>query len=123
MADVWLRYAAYLETQLKNVSSLQLDLYSRAIRNIPWSGAVWASYIRCLVRSRHSRISCDNGIFVTPSLSDVPQERFQKPKEEVSALFERALTSGLSTPDDCYEVFTVRRHFADQFALHRLYMI
>jgi hypothetical protein len=49
-ADVWLRYLAFFERELKQASALILATYERATRNCPWSGQLWAGHARALER-------------------------------------------------------------------------
>ncbi|KAL3243780.1 hypothetical protein MRX96_019730 [Rhipicephalus microplus] len=57
VADLWERYMAYLDNQLK-VESVSLPCHERSVRNCPWSANLWASYLKALERSRaeHSKV-------------------------------------------------------------------
>uniref|UniRef100_A0A131YJD3 Rna binding protein sart3 rrm superfamily n=1 Tax=Rhipicephalus appendiculatus TaxID=34631 RepID=A0A131YJD3_RHIAP len=57
VADLWERYMAYLDNQLK-VESVSLPCHERSVRNCPWSANLWASYLKALERSHaeHSKV-------------------------------------------------------------------
>ncbi|XP_077511193.1 RNA-binding protein 4F [Amblyomma americanum] len=79
VADLWERYMAYLDTQLK-VDSVSLPCHERSVRNCPWSSSLWASYLKAL---EHSHASHD------------------KVKETV----EQALQAGFSQGEDYQRVW------------------
>ncbi|XP_075389468.1 spliceosome associated factor 3, U4/U6 recycling protein isoform X2 [Tenrec ecaudatus] len=47
--DLWIRYSQYLDRQLK-VKDLVLSVHSRAVRNCPWTVALWSRYLLALER-------------------------------------------------------------------------
>uniref|UniRef100_A0ABI0NLH5 Spliceosome associated factor 3, U4/U6 recycling protein n=2 Tax=Bos TaxID=9903 RepID=A0ABI0NLH5_BOVIN len=47
--DLWIRYSQYLDRQLK-VKDLVLSAHSRAVRNCPWTVALWSRYLLALER-------------------------------------------------------------------------
>ncbi|XP_037565878.1 squamous cell carcinoma antigen recognized by T-cells 3 isoform X2 [Dermacentor silvarum] len=57
VADLWERYMAYLDNQLK-VESVSLPCHERSVRNCPWSASLWASYLKALERSHaeHNKV-------------------------------------------------------------------
>ena len=48
--SLWEEYLTYLDTCLK-IEGVSLPAYQRAVRNCPWSPAIWAGYIRTLGRN------------------------------------------------------------------------
>jgi len=46
---IWEEYLAYLDTNLR-IETVCLPVYERAVRNCPWSPAIWADYMRSLER-------------------------------------------------------------------------
>ena len=66
---VWTTYMDYIDFTLK-MESNSLILYERAVRNIPNSAAIWIKYLRAL-------------------------ERYNKPKEIVLSVLEKALSRNL----------------------------
>lgn len=50
--DLWTRYVLFLESKMKNVTSLILETYQRAVKNCPWSGVLWAGLFRILERTK-----------------------------------------------------------------------
>ncbi|XP_077534992.1 spliceosome associated factor 3, U4/U6 recycling protein-like [Haemaphysalis longicornis] len=79
VADLWERYMAYLDTQLK-VESVSLPCHERSVRNCPWSASLWASYLKAL-------------------------ERSQAPHERVKEAMEQALQAGFSQGQDYQRVW------------------
>uniref|UniRef100_A0A8C6DJ42 Spliceosome associated factor 3, U4/U6 recycling protein n=1 Tax=Moschus moschiferus TaxID=68415 RepID=A0A8C6DJ42_MOSMO len=47
--DLWIRYSQYLDRQLK-VKDLVLSVHSRAVRNCPWTVALWSRYLLAMER-------------------------------------------------------------------------
>uniref|UniRef100_A0A8D2DGT2 Spliceosome associated factor 3, U4/U6 recycling protein n=1 Tax=Sciurus vulgaris TaxID=55149 RepID=A0A8D2DGT2_SCIVU len=73
--DLWIRYSQYLDRQLK-VKDLVLSVHSRAVRNCPWTVALWSRYL--LAMERHG---ADHRV-----ISDSSKEL-----EELRSAFTRAL--------------------------------
>nr|XP_045221805.1 squamous cell carcinoma antigen recognized by T-cells 3 isoform X3 [Macaca fascicularis] len=73
--DLWIRYSQYLDRQLK-VKDLVLSVHNRAVRNCPWTVALWSRYL--LAMERHG---VDHQV-----ISDSSKEL-----EELRAAFTRAL--------------------------------
>uniref|UniRef100_A0A2K6UPY7 Spliceosome associated factor 3, U4/U6 recycling protein n=1 Tax=Saimiri boliviensis boliviensis TaxID=39432 RepID=A0A2K6UPY7_SAIBB len=73
--DLWIRYSQYLDRQLK-VKDLVLSVHNRAVRNCPWTVALWSRYL--LAMERHG---VDHQV-----ISDSSKEL-----EELRAAFARAL--------------------------------
>ncbi|XP_007448304.1 PREDICTED: squamous cell carcinoma antigen recognized by T-cells 3 isoform X3 [Lipotes vexillifer] len=73
--DLWIRYSQYLDRQLK-VKDLVLSVHSRAVRNCPWTVALWSRYL--LAMERHG---VDHRV-----ISDSSKEL-----EELRSAFARAL--------------------------------
>jgi len=69
--EIWKSFLSYLEDTLKHSHDAILRTHERAIRNCPWSGWLWASYLRA-------------------------SENAGKPLEEVQVIYERGLNSSLS---------------------------
>ena len=61
---------SYLEESLK-IPSVCLEVYKRAIRNVPWCLEIWCNYLRFL-------------------------EREHQPPSQIREVFEQALSAGLS---------------------------
>ncbi|XP_023617823.1 squamous cell carcinoma antigen recognized by T-cells 3 isoform X4 [Myotis lucifugus] len=47
--DLWIRYSQYLDRQLK-VKDLVLSVHNRAVRNCPWTVALWSRYLLAMER-------------------------------------------------------------------------
>ncbi|XP_004636339.1 squamous cell carcinoma antigen recognized by T-cells 3 isoform X2 [Octodon degus] len=77
--DLWIRYSQYLDRQLK-VKDLVLSVHSRAVRNCPWTVALWSRYL--LAMERHG---VDHG--------------------EISVTFEKALSAGFIQATDYVEIW------------------
>nr|XP_020731701.1 squamous cell carcinoma antigen recognized by T-cells 3 [Odocoileus virginianus texanus] len=77
--DLWIRYSQYLDRQLK-VKDLVLSVHSRAVRNCPWTVALWSRYL--LAMERH-------GI----------EHRV------ISVTFEKALSAGFIQATDYVEIW------------------
>uniref|UniRef100_A0A5F5PSU0 Spliceosome associated factor 3, U4/U6 recycling protein n=1 Tax=Equus caballus TaxID=9796 RepID=A0A5F5PSU0_HORSE len=73
--DLWIRYSQYLDRHLK-VKDLVLSVHNRAVRNCPWTVALWTRYL--LAMERHG---VDHRV-----ISDSSKEL-----EELRAAFTRAL--------------------------------
>ncbi|XP_004416217.1 PREDICTED: squamous cell carcinoma antigen recognized by T-cells 3 isoform X2 [Odobenus rosmarus divergens] len=73
--DLWIRYSQYLDRQLK-VKDLVLSVHNRAVRNCPWTVALWSRYL--LAMERHG---VDHRV-----ISDSSKEL-----EELRSAFTRAL--------------------------------
>uniref|UniRef100_A0A667I8P7 Spliceosome associated factor 3, U4/U6 recycling protein n=1 Tax=Lynx canadensis TaxID=61383 RepID=A0A667I8P7_LYNCA len=73
--DLWIRYSQYLDRQLK-VKDLVLSVHNRAVRNCPWTVALWSRYL--LAMERHG---VDHQV-----ISDSSKEL-----EELRSAFTRAL--------------------------------
>uniref|UniRef100_A0A8C8X001 Spliceosome associated factor 3, U4/U6 recycling protein n=1 Tax=Panthera leo TaxID=9689 RepID=A0A8C8X001_PANLE len=73
--DLWIRYSQYLDRQLK-VKDLVLSVHNRAVRNCPWTVALWSRYL--LAMERHG---VDHQV-----ISDSSKEL-----EELRSAFARAL--------------------------------
>lgn len=80
---IWQAYAYYLQDHLK-VPAVINDVYSRALRNCPWVGSLWANALRALELN---------------SFSDGQQHL---------TLYGSALQAGLQTADDYMEVILAR---------------
>lgn len=77
--DLWIRYSQYLDRQLK-VRELVLSAHSRAVRNCPWTVALWSRYL--LAMERHG---VDHRV--------------------ISATFEKALSAGFIQATDYVEIW------------------
>uniref|UniRef100_A0A8D2DGC5 Spliceosome associated factor 3, U4/U6 recycling protein n=1 Tax=Sciurus vulgaris TaxID=55149 RepID=A0A8D2DGC5_SCIVU len=77
--DLWIRYSQYLDRQLK-VKDLVLSVHSRAVRNCPWTVALWSRYL--LAMERHG---ADHRV--------------------ISATFEKALNAGFIQAPDYVELW------------------
>ncbi|XP_004843681.3 squamous cell carcinoma antigen recognized by T-cells 3 isoform X1 [Heterocephalus glaber] len=77
--DLWIRYSQYLDRQLK-VKDLVLSVHSRAVRNCPWTVALWSRYLMAM--ERHG---VDHG--------------------EISVTFEKALNAGFIQATDYVEIW------------------
>uniref|UniRef100_A0A8C7BF37 Spliceosome associated factor 3, U4/U6 recycling protein n=1 Tax=Neovison vison TaxID=452646 RepID=A0A8C7BF37_NEOVI len=73
--DLWIRYSQFLDRQLK-VKDLVLSVHNRAVRNCPWTVALWSRYL--LAMERHG---VDHQV-----ISDSSKEL-----EELRSAFTRAL--------------------------------
>ncbi|XP_031548514.1 squamous cell carcinoma antigen recognized by T-cells 3 isoform X3 [Vicugna pacos] len=77
--DLWTRYSQYLDRQLK-VKDLVLSVHSRAVRNCPWTVALWSRYL--LAMERHG---VDHRV--------------------ISVTFEKALSAGFIQATDYVEIW------------------
>ncbi|XP_060026356.1 squamous cell carcinoma antigen recognized by T-cells 3 isoform X4 [Lagenorhynchus albirostris] len=77
--DLWIRYSQYLDRQLK-VKDLVLSVHSRAVRNCPWTVALWSRYL--LAMERHG---VDHRV--------------------ISVTFEKALSAGFIQATDYVEIW------------------
>ncbi|XP_048198720.1 squamous cell carcinoma antigen recognized by T-cells 3 isoform X1 [Perognathus longimembris pacificus] len=77
--DLWIRYSQYLDRQLK-VKDLVLSVHSRAVRNCPWTAALWARYLLAM-------------------------ERHGADHQDISATFEKALSAGFIQATDYVEMW------------------
>ncbi|XP_077016231.1 spliceosome associated factor 3, U4/U6 recycling protein isoform X1 [Tamandua tetradactyla] len=77
--DLWIRYSQYLDRQLK-VEDLVLSVHSRAVRNCPWTVALWSRYLLAL-------------------------ERYRVDHQMISATFEKALNAGFIQATDYVEIW------------------
>jgi len=77
--DVWLEYLNYIDSNLK-IDTVSIPVYQRAVRNCPWSAAIWSNYITAL-------------------------ERFEKDHKEVVKVFEESLEVGFNDPTAYLEVW------------------
>ncbi|XP_029777594.1 squamous cell carcinoma antigen recognized by T-cells 3 isoform X2 [Suricata suricatta] len=77
--DLWIRYSQYLDRQLK-VKDLVLSVHNRAIRNCPWTVALWSRYL--LAMERHG---IDHQV--------------------ISETFEKALSAGFIQATDYVEIW------------------
>ncbi|KAH7281483.1 hypothetical protein KP509_36G050300 [Ceratopteris richardii] len=82
--DLWLKYTSYLEKCLKG-SPIILSVYTRAIRNCPWSQALWSRRMLAMERSNAGETA-------------------------LAEVFEQALHSGFafSTPEEYLDLFLTR---------------
>ncbi|CAH6778741.1 squamous cell carcinoma antigen recognized by T-cells 3 [Phodopus roborovskii] len=79
--DLWIRYSRYLDRQLK-VKDLVLSVHSRAVRNCPWTVALWTRYLLAM-------------------------ERHGVDHQMISATFENALSAGFIQATDYVEIWQV----------------
>lgn len=79
--DLWIRYSQYLDRQLK-VKDLVLSVHSRAVRNCPWTVALWSRYLLAM-------------------------ERHGLDHQVISATFENALSAGFIQAADYVEIWQV----------------
>lgn len=79
--DLWIRYSQYLDRQLK-VKDLVLSVHSRAVRNCPWTVALWSRYLLAM-------------------------ERHGLDHQTISATFENALSAGFIQATDYVEIWQV----------------
>uniref|UniRef100_A0A8C0PIF4 Spliceosome associated factor 3, U4/U6 recycling protein n=2 Tax=Canis lupus TaxID=9612 RepID=A0A8C0PIF4_CANLF len=77
--DLWIRYSQYLDRQLK-VKDLVLSVHNRAVRNCPWTVALWTRYL--LAMERHG---VDHRV--------------------ISVTFEKALSAGFIQATDYVEIW------------------
>ncbi|XP_060048957.1 squamous cell carcinoma antigen recognized by T-cells 3 isoform X2 [Erinaceus europaeus] len=77
--DLWIRYSQYLDRQLK-VKDLVLSVHSRAVRNCPWTVALWSRYLLAM-------------------------ERHGAEHQVISATFEKALSAGFIQATDYVEIW------------------
>ncbi|XP_069850755.1 squamous cell carcinoma antigen recognized by T-cells 3 isoform X1 [Dipodomys merriami] len=77
--DLWIRYSQYLDRQLK-VKDVVLSVHSRAVRNCPWTAALWARYLLAM-------------------------ERHGVDHQDISATFEKALSAGFIQATDYVEIW------------------
>jgi len=77
--DLWIRYSQYLDRQLK-VKDLVLSVHNRAVRNCPWTVALWSRYL--LAMERHG---VDHRV--------------------ISVTFEKALSAGFIQATDYVEIW------------------
>ncbi|XP_020022691.2 squamous cell carcinoma antigen recognized by T-cells 3 isoform X2 [Castor canadensis] len=77
--DLWIRYSQYLDRQLR-VKDLVLSVHSRAVRNCPWTVALWSRYLFAM-------------------------ERHGVDHQEISVTFEKALSAGFIQAADYVEIW------------------
>ncbi|KAB0363600.1 hypothetical protein FD754_007756 [Muntiacus muntjak] len=77
--DLWIRYSQYLDRQLK-VKDLVLSVHSRAVRNCPWTVALWSRYLLAM-------------------------ERHGVEHRVISVTFEKALSAGFIQATDYVEIW------------------
>ncbi|XP_066116414.1 squamous cell carcinoma antigen recognized by T-cells 3 isoform X1 [Saccopteryx bilineata] len=77
--DLWIRYSQYLDRQLK-VKDLVLSAHSRAVRNCPWTVALWSRYLLAM-------------------------ERHGVEHQVISVTFEKALSAGFIQATDYVEIW------------------
>ncbi|XP_055970433.1 squamous cell carcinoma antigen recognized by T-cells 3 isoform X2 [Sorex fumeus] len=77
--DLWIRYSQYLDRQLK-VKELVLSAHSRAVRNCPWTVALWSRYLLAM-------------------------ERHEVDHRVISGTFEKALSAGFIQATDYVEIW------------------
>ncbi|XP_016064223.1 PREDICTED: squamous cell carcinoma antigen recognized by T-cells 3 isoform X2 [Miniopterus natalensis] len=77
--DLWIRYSQYLDRQLK-VKDLVLSVHSRAVRNCPWTVALWSRYLLAM-------------------------ERHGVDHQMISVTFEKALSAGFIQATDYVEIW------------------
>ncbi|XP_069353046.1 squamous cell carcinoma antigen recognized by T-cells 3 isoform X1 [Eulemur rufifrons] len=77
--DLWIRYSQYLDRQLK-VKDLVLSVHNRAVRNCPWTVALWSRYLLAM-------------------------ERHGVDHRAISVTFEKALNAGFIQATDYVEIW------------------
>ncbi|XP_045697651.1 squamous cell carcinoma antigen recognized by T-cells 3 isoform X3 [Phyllostomus hastatus] len=77
--DLWIRYSQYLDRQLK-VKDLVLSVHGRAVRNCPWTVALWSRYLLAM-------------------------ERHGVDHQVMAATFEKALSAGFIQATDYVEIW------------------
>ncbi|ELT99707.1 hypothetical protein CAPTEDRAFT_217624, partial [Capitella teleta] len=84
-AEVWIKYTKYLDSVLK-AKSQAFDTYERAVRNCPWSCALWLGYCRAA-------------------------ERLQLPHDQITDLFTKALGSGFASGAEYLQLWMGNLHY------------
>jgi len=77
---LWIEYVTWVRSVLVSNKPLVLEVHKRAVRNCPWSSALWCSYLQALQRSRAAH-------------------------EEIAEVFEAALVAGLQQARDYEQVY------------------
>ncbi|XP_047552927.1 squamous cell carcinoma antigen recognized by T-cells 3 isoform X1 [Lutra lutra] len=77
--DLWIRYTQFLDRQLK-VKDLVLSVHNRAVRNCPWTVALWSRYLLAM-------------------------ERHGVDHQVISVTFEKALSAGFIQATDYVEIW------------------
>uniref|UniRef100_A0A8C7EU49 Spliceosome associated factor 3, U4/U6 recycling protein n=1 Tax=Neovison vison TaxID=452646 RepID=A0A8C7EU49_NEOVI len=77
--DLWIRYSQFLDRQLK-VKDLVLSVHNRAVRNCPWTVALWSRYLLAM-------------------------ERHGVDHQVISVTFEKALSAGFIQATDYVEIW------------------
>ncbi|KAF6278436.1 spliceosome associated factor 3, U4/U6 recycling protein [Rhinolophus ferrumequinum] len=77
--DLWIRYSQYLDRQLK-VKDLVLSVHNRAVRNCPWTVALWSRYLLAM-------------------------ERHGVDHQVIAVTFEKALSAGFIQATDYVEIW------------------
>ena len=67
--SIWTDYLSYLDTNIR-IPDVCLEVYKRAIKNVPWCLEIWCNYLRAL-------------------------ERFEQDHKEIRTTFEAALEAGI----------------------------
>ncbi|XP_061162766.1 squamous cell carcinoma antigen recognized by T-cells 3-like [Saccostrea echinata] len=80
-AELWLKYAKYLDHKRLQVETLVLGMYERSVRNCPWCSQLWQRYILAM-------------------------ERFHKSQKEIKELVDRALQCGFNSGADYLVVWS-----------------
>ena len=77
--SLWSDYLTYLDTSIR-IPEVSVEVYKRAVRNVPWCLEVWCNYLRGL-------------------------ERWEQPHSEVRTVFEQALSAGIEQPGAYLELW------------------
>ncbi|XP_032703330.1 squamous cell carcinoma antigen recognized by T-cells 3 isoform X3 [Lontra canadensis] len=77
--DLWIRYSQFLDRQLK-VKDLVLSVHNRAVRNCPWTVALWSRYLLAM-------------------------ERHGVDHQVIAVTFEKALSAGFIQATDYVEIW------------------
>ncbi|XP_048128253.1 squamous cell carcinoma antigen recognized by T-cells 3 isoform X2 [Rhodamnia argentea] len=81
-SDLWLDYTRYMDKTLK-AGDVVKDVHSRATKNCPWLGELWARYLLCLERGHSS-------------------------ESEICSVFEKSLHCTFSTFEEYLDLFLAR---------------
>lgn len=98
---LWLQYSRYMEVVVQSSSAAQ-SIYARGIRNCPWVGELYEKMMRLVERTGTTSTSTEGDQTGVVSLEF---------EERHEAIFNRALTAPLLSPDDYALVGLARLDF------------
>lgn len=78
--DIWDRYTTFAGTSLKNNQKVVISIHKRAVRNYPYNYLLWCKWM-------------------------VLSESFRQSSAEIEEIFNKALSSGLQSPNDILQVY------------------